>query len=153
MNPDTHELPVPAPIQTVLELFENELAPLKFPDIDQSVLSEAAHAVYQHAEEVARAESTLAAAREALHESQEALLQKCQRAVAYARVYADEDAALCDKLEAIGLPRSLRHGKGSAQPGPSSEAKPPVRRAPRRQGQRPLFLEAAPSPAVENQAA
>jgi len=153
MTHELHDHPVPAPIQTVLELFENELATLKFPDIDQAVLSEAAHAVYQHAESVARAEAALQAAREALQESQELLLQKCQRAVAYARVYAEENAVLCDKLDAIGLPRSLRNGKHSAQPGLSSDVKPPVRRTPRRQGQRPLFLESAPAPVVEDQAA
>jgi ElaB/YqjD/DUF883 family membrane-anchored ribosome-binding protein len=153
MNPDIHDHPVPAPLQTVLELFENELATLKFPDIDQAVLSEAAHAVHEHAESVARAEAALQAAREALQESQELLLQKCQRAVAYARVYAEENAALCDKLDAIGLPRSLRHGKNGAQPGLASDVKPPVRRTQRRQGQRPLFLEPTPAPAVESQAA
>jgi ElaB/YqjD/DUF883 family membrane-anchored ribosome-binding protein len=153
MNPELHDHPVPAPLQSVLELFEHELAALKFPDIDQAVLSEAAHAVYERAESVARAEAALLAAREALHESQEALLQKCQRAVAYARVYAEENAELSERLEAIGLPRSLRNGRGSAQPGPANESKPQVRRSAQKKGQRTLFIEPAPPPVVENQAA
>lgn len=154
MTHEIHDQPVSPSIQAVLDLFENELAALKFPDVDQAVLSEAAHSVYQHAEAVARAEAALAAARELLQESQEALLQKCQRAVAYARVYAEEDAALSTKLDGISLPRSVRNPRSGAQPGPTSDAKPSLRRSTRRQGQRPLFLEAAAEPAaVENQTA
>ena len=86
---------------------------------------------------------------------QEALLLKCHRAIAYARVYADDNPELLDKLEAVSLPRCVRNNKGGTQTLQASDAKSQGKRAARRQGQRPLFLEpSANEPVlVENQAA
>jgi len=156
MTHETTEQPIAPAVQAVLDLFENELAELKFPDIDQSVLKEAARCVDERAEVLLRAEAALQAARESLYDSQELLLQKCHRAVAYARIYAEEDAALLERLDAIGLPKSGRNGKGAAAPSSSSDAKVPARRATRGHRQRPLFLESPPSEeptSIEHQAA
>ena len=43
-----------------------------------------------------------------MQEKQEALLLRAQRALAYARVYAESDTTLTASLEAIGLPRATR---------------------------------------------
>ena len=98
--------PIHSGAQAVVDLFDSDLVQLKFPDIDQSVLGEAAARVLTQADAVAAAEVALAAAREALNDAQELLLGKCQRALAYARVYAEEDRELLRKVEAISPPRA-----------------------------------------------
>src|SRR5262245_12331003 len=73
-------------MHAVVELFDTDLLPLKFPDVDQAVLREAVERVLAQSEHVAAAEQALALAREGLSDAQELLLSKCQRALAYARV-------------------------------------------------------------------
>jgi hypothetical protein len=105
---------LPAPLQTLLELFTTSLAEVRFADVDAQTLvrlaadAEAALAV------VSSAEAALSVAREVLVERQEALLQQGHRALAYARVYAENDDALTERLSAIALPRAR---KARATPG------------------------------------
>lgn len=102
--------PISPAMRVLLEVFSTELSEVKFPDMDAEVLEEAASRVREQAEAVARAQAALEAARQALVEGQEALQQKGQRALAYARVFAEEDEALSTKLEAIILPKGARKG-------------------------------------------
>ncbi|HEX8437296.1 hypothetical protein [Archangium sp.] len=104
----TENDPISPAMRALLEVFSTDLSEVKFPDVDAEVLDEAAARVKAQAEAVAQAQAALEAARQALGESQEALLQKGQRALAYARVFAEEDVALSTKLEAISLPRAAR---------------------------------------------
>lgn len=123
-------------LRALLELFATDLADVKFPDVDTAVLGESAAHVREKAEAVARAQAALDAARQALNESQESLLQKGQRALAYAKVFAEDDAELGAKLEAIHLPRPVRKG-GQAQVEPVGAAPGNDDNAPRRRGRPP----------------
>ena len=100
--------PIPAPIASLLALFEGALASVKFPDVDSAVLASAVAQSRASAEAVANAEAALDRARTAFQESHDALLVRAQRALAYARVYAEGDEALLAQLEAITLPRAPR---------------------------------------------
>ncbi|MCY1032993.1 hypothetical protein OV207_16095 [Corallococcus sp. BB11-1] len=128
-------------LRGLLELFATDLADVKFPDVDTAVLGEAAALVREKAEAVARAQAALDAARQVLNESQESLLQKGQRALAYAKVFAEDDAELGAKLEAIHLPRPTR--KAGRAEGPQSTVEPvgmasgSEENAPRRRGRPP----------------
>lgn len=139
-------------VQAVVELFDTDLLTLKFPDVDQAVLREAAERVLAQAETVAAAEQALALAREGLSDAQEVLLNKCQRALAYARVYAEEDRELSRKLDAISLPRPRTK---AAPPSTTETAEPKPGRRGRRSAPTsgPLFLEPAGSAAVSEEAA
>ncbi|RKH56616.1 hypothetical protein [Corallococcus aberystwythensis] len=123
-------------LRALLELFATDLADVKFPDVDTAVLGESAAHVREKAELVARAQAALDAARHALNESQESLLQKGQRALAYAKVFAEDDADLGAKLEAIHLPRPVRKA-GQTQAEPVSAAPGNDDNAPRRRGRPP----------------
>ncbi|GMU07554.1 hypothetical protein [Corallococcus caeni] len=123
-------------LRALLELFATDLADVKFPDVDTAVLGESAAHVREKAEAVARAQAALDAARQALNESQESLLQKGQRALAYAKVFAEDDAELGAKLEAIHLPRPVRKA-GGAQVEPVNAAPGNDDNAPRRRGRPP----------------
>lgn len=54
------------------------------------------------------AQAALDSARSALQERQDALLEQVHRAIAYARVFAENDSGLLERLEAIALPRPAR---------------------------------------------
>ncbi|NVJ26614.1 MULTISPECIES: hypothetical protein [Myxococcus] len=102
--------PISPALRALLELFTTELAEVRFPDMSGEVLEDAAAQVKAKADAVAKAQAALEAARQSLHESQDALLQKGQRALAYARVFSEENPELNTKLEAIHLPRPVRKG-------------------------------------------
>ncbi|MBX5482824.1 MAG: hypothetical protein IRZ16_13440 [Myxococcaceae bacterium] len=114
-------------MKALLGLFETDLADLKFPDIDATVLADAARRVLSAADRVAEAKAALEAAESALQVEQEGLLQKGQRALAYARVFAEESPALMEKLQLIALPRSSRRASRQ-EPSTGGAEVVPVRR-------------------------
>ena len=105
---------IPQPIQTVLDLFSTHLADVRFGDVDAPSLARLAADVQAAAEVTTAAQIALDSARIALHESQEALLLHAQRALAYARVYAEADESLSAHLEAVTLPRAARRSRTDA---------------------------------------
>lgn len=137
MSTQTTDFPLAPALQAVLDLFSAELSAVRFPDIDQQVLQESAQRVQAAAAEQARLEAQLQAAREARQEAEEALLGRCQRALAYARVFAEDDPELGRRLEALSLPR----GRGKAPP--EAEGRPERRRGRRAAASGGLFVEVA----------
>lgn len=123
--------PLP-PVEAILHLFANELADVRFGDVDAQTLTKLRAAADAAAAQVAAAEAACAEARSRLHEQQEALLQHAHRAVAYARVYAGSDPALSARLEAISLPRPRRaRAEGTASVPSSVDSEPQAARKPR----------------------
>ena len=104
---------IPAPIQSLLDLFSTALVEVRFADVDAQTLARAVADVQAAAAIVSTAQAALEDARQALQERQETLLQYAQRAAAYARVYAENDEALSGRLGAIALPRSTRRARSS----------------------------------------
>lgn len=103
----------PDAVQAVLELFKGPLAEVRFADVDAQGLENAAALVERAAAAVQERETELAALRVSLNEQQEALLSLAQRALAYARVYAESDEALAARLSAISLPRAAKPRKNA----------------------------------------
>src|SRR4051794_9626037 len=121
--------PIPPAVQQVLDVYESNLPLVKFGDLEATVLADSAEEVVLAATALERAEEALSAARVAFLEKQESLLQKAQRALAYARVYADGDAELAARIEQISLPKSRRSPKVDALDGAQTA---PAVQAPRR---------------------
>jgi multidrug efflux pump subunit AcrA (membrane-fusion protein) len=120
---------IPASVHGLLELFAGPLASLRFADIDREALERAAADVQGAAARVKEVEVELEAARAALQERQTAQLQQAQRALAYARIYAESDPALGEQLQAISLPRPLRKARGEGEPPAVSPAPGPAQKA------------------------
>src|SRR5690606_14727743 len=99
---------LPATLQAVVDLFSGPLHGVRFADIDGEGLSNLAAEVETLGNEVEALESQLASYREALAQKQEALNTLAQQALAYARIYAENDDALSAELEEISLPRSTK---------------------------------------------
>ncbi len=106
--------PSPPAIQSVLELFKGPLASVRFADVDAAGLANLAAEVESAADEVNGHEAKLAQLRQELVGRQEALLLLAQRALAYARVFAENDDALLEELNRIALPRAAKARKPSA---------------------------------------
>jgi hypothetical protein len=119
---------IPSPVKEVLELFSTDLGEVRFGDIDGRSLASLASNVEAAAVEVAALELQLIAARTKLQEQQDALLQQAQRALAYARVFAESDPVLAPKLEAIALPRAPRRARTEPTTSPDE---PQIERRPR----------------------
>jgi len=112
-------------IQSVLALFKGPLASVRFADIDAAGLASLAAEVESAAGDVNDHEAKLAELRQALAERQEALLVLVQRALAYARVYAENNDELLEELNGIALPRVSKPRKQSAAKTSSAEAVAP----------------------------
>lgn len=127
---------IPAPLRELLSVFATELADVKFADLDESSLTTAAAQVRERAAALAAAEAATAAARAALDQAQEALWTHGQRALAYARVFAQERPALAARLDVLAVGRFVRR----PEPGPDGAAV-----APRRRGRPPKNAAALPA--------
>ena len=95
-------------VQALLDLFATSLADVRFADVDGPSLARCAAEVEAAGQAEVVARLALDATHLALQEKQEALLERAQRALAYARVYAESDPSLAASLEAIDLPRAPR---------------------------------------------
>jgi hypothetical protein len=102
------------PLQAVVALFEGPLAGVRFADIDASGLSKLSSDVASAAAEVEQHEAKLNELRQNLTQRHEALLSLAQQALAYARVYAENDEELLAKLNDISLPRAAKPRKATA---------------------------------------
>lgn len=100
---------VSAPIRALLEVFESDLPNVSFPDVDAKSLGERARNLEETAAALAQAEATLAEAQRAHADAHIALKTTAERGIGYARIFACDDAALLERLDAIELrPRSPR---------------------------------------------
>ena len=112
---------LPAPLQAILDLFATEFAEVHFADIDATTLARLTREVQTANETVIAAQAVLDGARTTLQERRDTLLQHAHRALAYARVYAENDEALTARLEAIALPGSRQ---ASSKRAPSRQTDP-----------------------------
>jgi hypothetical protein len=120
--------PIPTAIQEVLDLFEDQLAPLTFGGLETRVLTSAAETVRLAADALVAAEAAAEAARAVLAERQDELAQKAHRALAYARIYAEDHPPLLEKVEAIALPRAGRRAPREEEPAQTGHVPSPRRR-------------------------
>jgi hypothetical protein len=127
-SPKTQELP--SFVHALLQLFEGSLRDVRFPDADGEALKNAV-AAYQTAQAaVTTAEASLQSARTQLNEADAALARVSQRALAYARIYAQENPELL-----ATLPGAKSVTKRSRAEDPKSEPALAVRSRKHRESQ------------------
>ena len=100
--------PVPRPVREFVGLFDQQLPEAGFPDVSSASLAERIDAVQQHHERVAEALELLTDAQATLAAGQAALLEHAQRGLRYARVFAEGNDSLTQRLDELGLPSSTR---------------------------------------------
>ncbi|MCG5051719.1 MAG: hypothetical protein KA712_02045 [Myxococcales bacterium] len=94
---------VPPALLALHAIFTSALQDLRFGNFDESVLGAAIAQVAARADAVAEAEAALAEARAGLAQAQDELLHTGQRALAYARIYAEDDSELSERLLSLAV--------------------------------------------------
>ncbi|HEY8946711.1 MAG TPA: hypothetical protein VIM73_20855 [Polyangiaceae bacterium] len=105
---------VSPPIQAVIDLFEGPLSGVRFGDVDGAALRRLAEEAEAARGVLEAQQATLNALRQAMTERQEQLLAQAQRALAHARIYAENDESLTAQLATIHLPRAPKRPKAEA---------------------------------------
>lgn len=100
--------PISTPIKEMLTIFQRDLSSVTFPDVSQSILENLIEDVRKNAVELEAANAQVVAAREVLEASQNDLLQKCLRGIAYAKVYAEDKEELLETISKINLGKPQR---------------------------------------------
>lgn len=121
---------ISVPLRELMSLFSEQFPDLRFGDIDNARLSQEAAKVVEAGQQAAQIEVALDAARANLAETQQTLLATGQRALAYARIYAENSPELLGQLQAI----SLSHGSRQANKALDVENKTPRRRSRKESG-------------------
>ena len=117
------------PVLAVVELFKGPLASVRFADVDAEGLAALAAEVESTARDVESREAQLAELRQSLGQAQESLLVLAQRALAYARVYAENNDELSEELNQISLPRAQKPRRPAAPRSPSTASPAAAERA------------------------
>lgn len=124
MSLDAPQDPIPTAVKELLALFDGPLADVRFPDVDAASLRELAASVETAKQDVETAAQAWAAAKRAVDDRLEALVQKTQRTLAYARVYAEDKPELAATLAAVALPKPAdTRGPKSAPPAEMAAAR------------------------------
>lgn len=138
--------PIPPSLRAILDLFAAELRGVAFPGVDAALLGQHADEVRARSRDVEQAQGVLDAALSALQESTAALAAVAARGLAYARIYAADDAALSARV--VELDAGERPAASAIGSGPA-----PLRRRRRRASERPelplgdVAVDESPDPA------
>ena len=96
----------PVLARQVIDLYAVELVEVRFPDLDLSSLLYAQTELHAAQLEIERVEAELSQARAVWESRSQALTAKAERALAYARIYAQGDAELAPRIADIGKKKS-----------------------------------------------
>lgn len=101
----------------VLELFADALEGVSFPDVDRDVLQAACERLGGAQDVVAERQAALEEARAEVERERAALHKLVERALGYARIFASDDPAVLERVEAISPPggRPKRRRKKKAK--------------------------------------
>jgi hypothetical protein len=125
MSNEFIEEPISPSIQDLLTIFKNDLSAINFPDVNQEVLDALVQKVASSAKNLQEALTAVQAARDSLEAAQNELTSKAVRALAYAKVFAEGNDALLEKLSRISLGKTSRSPKKSALEKMSAEKPQP----------------------------
>jgi hypothetical protein len=144
ISPTPQRDPVPSLAHEVIALFADALADVRFPELDRERLEQLAAAARAAQLELERVEDALLQAQARVAEQAAVLLAGAERGLAYARVFAQGDDALSERLAQLG--------SKPASTGRREEAvKRRARKTPgQRSGGAALFSEEAGSPAGDD---
>jgi len=145
--------PIPPSVQALMELFGTELSHVSFPGVDRAILEQVVTEVRTHTEAVAKAEAALEAARSALRDSEETLSSKAQKALAYARVYAEDHPDIRAKVDSVariaGALVSSPPSREASGDAPKRRGRPPKAKAQAATEPQAADVTPAPSSVIE----
>ena len=99
---------IPEQVNELLGVYRDKLAMVAFPEISLEILEKLVAEVGEQEQVLVEARKQVDEAQEALETVMETLLQRCQRGLAYAKVYAEGDETLSKLLSSINFGKSAR---------------------------------------------
>lgn len=108
------ENPIAAPVQEFYELFKQNFSNVTFPDINLEILDKLISDVHEKIHALEEARALLDTAQQNFENSQNELLQKSMRALAYAKIYAEDQEELLKQLSSINLAKNSRSSRRSS---------------------------------------
>jgi|GEM_PF-2347971 len=139
--------PISPAVRTLLQIFQDDLDDVRFPDVDSAVLQQLCDDVGAQAEALHQAQLAVEQARQTLSDAQGQLEKKAKQALLYARVYAEDDTDLLERLADVSLGDKRKTSKTK-----STKAKAP--KTPKKRKAKsdamPDLLSAAPAVAPAN---
>lgn len=105
------ENPIPTAVQDFYDLFKQDFSNVSFPDISLEILEKLISDVHEKMNSLQEAIALVNSAQQALESSQNELLQKSMRGLAYAKIYAEDQDDLLERLSRINLSKSNRAAK------------------------------------------
>jgi hypothetical protein len=105
---------IPGPVEELRIIFKEQLSSVAFPDINLNIIDALIGKVHAGVEELTAAEKRVEAAQEALNAANDELQQKCIKALAYAKIFAEGQEELYDKLSSISFSKPARSIKKTA---------------------------------------
>jgi hypothetical protein len=125
MSDELFEDPIPPAVQDFLTVFKSDLASIVFPDVSLEALESLAQTVRAEAKELQEALKRAEAARGSLEAGRNELLAKAMRGLAYAKVFAEGNDELLEKLSGINLGKIGRGPKKAATEKAASDKSTP----------------------------
>lgn len=121
---DTAIDPIAEPVRELLTVFKEQLSTISFPDVSYSILEESTEKVINAASKLEEARKMVEAAEAEFSSGTEELQQKCAKALAYAKVYAEGNDALMEQLSAIQIGKGSRTAKRTSVEAPKEGSAP-----------------------------
>jgi len=131
----------PALAKQVIDLYANELSDVRFPDLDLTDLLQLQADLHAAQLELEGIEAALAEARQVIEVRSHTLIAKAERALSYARVFAQGNPELGPRVAEIGRRKGAAAASaqlvGGAQAGSASGMSSDDAAAPGRRGRKP----------------
>jgi hypothetical protein len=124
MSDELFEDPIPPSVLELINLFTRDLSQVAFPDVSPDALEALAQKVRSASKELQDALDRAQAARESLESGQSELIAKAVRGLAYAKVFAEGDGELTEKLLKITIGKTGRSPKKTGIEKPKAEKSP-----------------------------
>ena len=121
MGEELFENPIPPSVQELIAVFKKDLAAVVFPDVSLETLESLTKQVTSSAKELQDALGRAQVARESLEAGQNELLAKAVRGLAYAKVFAEGNDDLLEKICKINLGKAGRSPKKTVSEKPKAE--------------------------------
>ncbi len=120
MSVEITEDPIPQAVKEFLVVFKEDLAGVSFPDVSVEILEKLSEEIHDKTVQLQEALALVSAAQEALENAQNELIQKANRGLAYAKVFAEGKDELAEKLSRLSLGKPGRAPKKNSgeQPEP-----------------------------------
>lgn len=105
---------IPEAVEEFLAIYKEKLSDVAFPDVSLEIFNGLIDKVHNGVKSLEAAEKQVVVAQESLNAANDELQQKCQKALAYAKIFADDQEELSERLASISFSKPVRTPRKAA---------------------------------------